>query len=403
LPLNAGERVLKKGGIFSRELILLFIVTFVMSLGMNLTNSLWPLYVQSLGATVLQVSFVISATGLVGTLLRLPSGYISDLYGRRRIIFVSILLAVFPPLLYTFSTHWEQLILWATLYSIAFALYMPSRMAIIADYTPIERRTRVYSIMNLAMPLGSLIGPTIGGFLEHLHGWNVIFYCATVLYIFCLIPSFMLPNPSRSEQRAKRESDIEKPKLDFAFVRPLIVFFLLNLFTGLGMGTVNSLTPIYVRDRFHVSTGEVGLFISIGFGLTTMLTQIPAGIFAERLGRKKFIALCLMSMPILFVLWTVINNFLLLLLVQMALNGLWSMTWPGQLSLLMEHVSGTRRGVATGLSQTGIMLGFTLGPTIGGFLWETYGNTIPYYASALFFTICLTIIPFIREQGQNSP
>jgi len=88
---------LKKGGIFSRELILLFIVTFVMSLGMNLTNSLWPLYVQSLGATVLQVSFVISATGLIGTLLRLPSGYISDLYGRRRIIFVSILIAVFPP------------------------------------------------------------------------------------------------------------------------------------------------------------------------------------------------------------------------------------------------------------------------------------------------------------------
>jgi len=70
-----------------------------MSLGMNLTNSLWPLYVQSLGATVLQVSFLISITGLAGTLLRIPSGVLSDLYGRRKIIVVSIVLAISPPLL----------------------------------------------------------------------------------------------------------------------------------------------------------------------------------------------------------------------------------------------------------------------------------------------------------------
>ena len=136
----------------SRELILLLLINIIMSLGMNLTNSLWPLYIQSLGATVLQVSFLISITGLAGTLLRIPSGFLSDLYGRRKIIIMSILLAISPPLLYTFSNHWEQLIPWGIVYSIAFALYMPSRMAIIADYTSVENRMRVYSIMNLAMP-----------------------------------------------------------------------------------------------------------------------------------------------------------------------------------------------------------------------------------------------------------
>jgi MFS family permease len=350
---------------------------------------------------VLEVSFVISITGLAGTIMRLPSGFISDLYGRRKIIILSILLAISPPLLYTFSSNWEQLIIWGMVYSIAFALFMPSRMAIVADYTTTENRMKIYSIMNLAFPLGSIIGPTIGGFLEDTHGWNMIFYVATVLYLFCLVPSLVLSKPPKSTFGDEKRSYSEGSKVDLRFLRPLLPFFFLNLFTGLGVGAVSPITPIYLMDKFKVSTAEIGLFISVGFGLTTILTQIPAGILADKFGRKKFIALCFVLMPLLFILWTEINNLILLLLVQMGINGLWSMTWPASISLLMEHTPRNRRGLSSGLTQTGVMLGFTIGPFIGGYLWETLGRTFPYYASALFLILCIPVIPFIREKSTN--
>ena len=385
----------------NRELILLFIINTFMSLGMNLTNSLRPLYIQSLGATVLEVSLVISITGLAGTIMRLPSGFISDLYGRRKIIILSILLAISPPLLYTFSSNWEQLIIWGMVYSIAFALFMPSRMAIVADYTSTANRMKVYSIMNLSFPLGSIIGPTIGGFLENIHGWNMVFYVATAIYIFCLVPSLILSKPPRSTFEDEKKSHSERKKIDLKFFRPLLPFFFLNLFTGLGVGTVSPITPIYLIDKFNVSTAEIGVFISVGFGLTTILTQIPAGILADKIGRKKFIAICFALMPLLFILWTEINNLILLLLVQMGINGLWSMTWPASLSLLMEHTPRNRRGLSSGLTQTGIMFGFAIGPYIGGYLWETLGNALPYYASALFLILCIPAISFIKEKSIN--
>jgi DHA1 family multidrug resistance protein-like MFS transporter len=363
----------------NRELVLLFIINTIMSLGMNLTNSLRPLYIQSLGATVLEVSFVISITGLAGTIMRLPSGFISDIYGRRKIIILSILLAISPPLLYTFSSNWEQLIIWGIVYSIAFALFMPSRMAIVADYTSTANRMRVYSIMNLAFPLGSIIGPTIGGFLENTHGWNMIFYVATALYLFCLVPSLVLSKPPRNTFENDKKSSSKRAKIDLKFLRPLLSFFFLNLFTGLGMGTVSPITPIYLMDKFNVSTAEIGLFISVGFGVTTILTQIPAGILADKIGRKKFIAICLM--------------------VQMGINALWSMTWPASISLLMEHSPRNRRGLSSGLTQTGIMFGFAIGPYIGGYLWETVGMAFPYYASALFLILCIPTISFIKEKS----
>ena len=82
----------------------------------------------------------------------------------------------------------------------------------------------------------------------------------------------------------------------------------------------------------------------------------------------------------------------------MGINGLWSMTWPASISLLMEHTPRKRRGLSSGLTQTGIMLGFTMGPYIGGFLWETLGRTFPYIASAFFLILCLPVIPFMKEK-----
>src|SRR4030042_912677 len=130
---------------------------------------------------------------------------------------------------------------------------------------------------------------------------------------------------------------------------------------GLGIGTSNNITPLYLTERFNVSTADVGLFISVGFGLTTILCQIPGGILAERFGRKRFIAVCLALGPFLFIVWTFVGNPLVLLLVQMGVNALWSMTWPSTMSLLMDCAPGSTRGVTSGFTQMGVMLGFTVG------------------------------------------
>jgi len=385
--------------LMNRELLLLFLVDFMMSLGMNFTNSLRVLYIQSLGATVFEISLVVSITGMVGTLLRVPSGIFSDQFGRRKIIITSILMSISPPLLYTLSKSWEQQIPWGILDSAAFALYMPSRMAIIADFTPVKNRIKVYSIMGIAFPLGGTIGPAIAGLIQSTSGWNMIFYIASILSVLSLIPSMLLPKPSRDKLEDSKELRVEnRSNFDLAFIRPLFPFIILNMFLGLGIGTTNTITPIYLTQRFNVLIADVGLFISVGFGLTTILCQIPGGILADRFGRKRFIAVCLALEPFLFLFWTFADNLLLLLLVQMGVNALWSMTWPATMSLLMETTHASKRGVTSGFTQLGVMLGFTTGPVIGGYLWDAQGMSFPYFASAFFFVLCLPIIPLMARK-----
>lgn len=385
------------GRLMNRELKLLFFVDFMMSLGMNLTDSLRALFIESLGATVFEISLVVSITGMAGTLLRVPSGILSDSRGRRSIIIASILMSISPPLMYTMSKNWEQLIPWGIVYSAAFAFYMPSRMAIIADFTTPENMTRIYSVMGIAFPLGGTVGPTIAGLIQSTSSWNMTFYSASILFIVCLVPALSLPRSTKTNN--DEESQIgNRSNLDLAFIRPIFAFILLNLLVGLGIGTVSNITPIYLAQRFNISTTDIGLFISVGSGLTMILCQIPGGVLADKFGRKRFISVCFILEPFLFLSWTIVDNLYVLLLVQMGVNALWCMTWPATMSLLMEHTYRPRRGVTSGFVQMGVMLGFTLGPVLGGVLWETQGMSSPYLASAVLFALCLSVMPSIARK-----
>jgi len=124
-----------------RTMAMLFLVSFATSLGMSSLIPIWPLYVVSLGATVLEAGYVISLSGIVGTVLTGFSGMISDRFGRKRTILTSVILAATSPLLCMRAKSWQELFLWGPMYMSVFTLFMSTRNAWIADMVEPEWRT----------------------------------------------------------------------------------------------------------------------------------------------------------------------------------------------------------------------------------------------------------------------
>jgi len=269
---------------------------------------------------------------------------------------------------------------------------MPSRQAIIAEYSSPSKRTTVYSIMNLSWPLGSIIGPLVGGFLVDSYGWFATFYLAIAVYVVTVIPAATLGKiKTFSEETTTENKFSHKNRL----LARLIAMTYFLFFTGLAIGTSNSLIPLYLQDAFALTTSEIGFFISIGFGVTTFLTQIPAGYISNKFGRKKTITFFRLLLPIFFFLWPFVSNLTVLLAVYMAIFGLWSMTWPGIASLTAELYQDKKLGFVSGITQTGIILGFTIGPILGGYLWTSFTPAFPFFASSIFSLLCLPSLYFI--------
>jgi len=371
-----------------RNLLFLFAINVGVSIVNSEISPIWPLYLEILGATVVDISLVASIANLVDTFLRSFTGMASDVYGRRGFIIMSSVLGMVALFLYTLPRSWPHMIPLAVLYMASFSLFMPARTAFIADCCPPERRTRIYSAINISWPIGSVLGPVIGGILAERFGWSYSFYVASAISAITIIPGMML-----------HERKMTHTKLGFSIrsLKPALPFFVFNFLMGFGIGSTSTIIPLYVHQLFNATPTDVGFFFAIGSGVAMFIAQLPATWIPAKYGRRRTLILCLSILPLMFLLWPFAGDYTTLLLIYMAINGFWSMSWPSSLSLLMDAADADQRGVLTGFVQTSLMFGFTAGPLLGGILWEGIGPTAPFYASMLILATSLPIVPKLRS------
>ena len=392
----------ERGRAFStvdRSLLMLFMLNTGNALAMESVNALFPLYVQSLGASILEVGLLLSATGVFSTALMLPSGWMSDRFGRKPTLVLSVALASFPPLLYTVATDWRQLVPWTIIYAVSFAVFIPARMVYIADYTDSDGRAKMYGYMNLAWPIGSLLGPMAAGLLAGAKGFHYPFYFATTVSLLSFLPALLLVERKRlkslslvAEVRAARNTEFSRKAVYW-----LALLTVYQLLVAAGIGTTYSLLSIYLSEIFRADKLHVGLFFSL-IGVLTFGSQLFGGWASSRFGLKKTMELCLAFVPPLFIACTFAPSYEWFTITYVALYGVYSMTWPASVTILMSLVDRSRWGLATGIRQTGVRLGFTIGPTLGGALWEVYGATTPFYASAALITLSIPFLMLLREE-----
>lgn len=152
-----------------------------------------------------------------------------------------------------------------------------------------------------------------------------------------------------------------------------------------GQGVVGPVLPIYA-DNFGVSTAVVGLTFT-SFGLARLLLNIPAGIWADKVGRRALLiggplltAVGMIGSGLAPTIWT--------LLAWRLVAGAGSALYMtgAQIYLIDIAAEGLRaRYIAT--NQGALLVGVSVGPAVGGLLADAYGLRAPFLvvgAGALF-------------------
>ncbi len=93
--------------------------------------------------------------------------------------------------------------------SVGKAVIDPTHNSLLADYYPIEARTKVYSTHRAANAVGAFVGPLMAGFLAYAFDWRVPFLVFVVPTLVFVVMAFRLPEPVRGswERRAMGSSE----------------------------------------------------------------------------------------------------------------------------------------------------------------------------------------------------
>jgi MFS family permease len=361
-----------------------------------------------LGANVYETTLVWSLGGIINVLLTIPLAIFSDRFGRKTAILLTPFFVIIPNLAYTRVTSWEQLIPLKMVADVAWVLYMPAEAAMIADISVSSTRGRMYGIIRLAHPIGSIIAPLVGAFILDNFGWNAVFYAIVLFGIFLLVPSFFMTETRKKQAvEDKRESKGSlrknfKAKIDVGFLYPLLIFSLFRFFTGMGQQGLSQITPIYLEERFNATSFQQGLFFSIGTMVPWLITSLVGGWLADRYSRKKIIIVSFIVYPFLMGFWPSMNSYNSVLFLQMLIRSTRMITMPATSAYLMDYTDENRRGLASGIATLGGRLGGrTISTPLLGYLYENYGLAIPFYAAALLPLPSIPILMLLKEKGKK--
>ena len=129
----------------------------------------------------------VSIAGLIGAFVTLIFGKLSDMYGRRIMLLISIIFALAGSLLSVLSTTFVFFIIATAIGSVGIGAMMPLVFSVVGDMFPPVERSKWVGMLQIPMGIAALFGPALGGWFADTVGWRYFFWSLVPLLILCLI------------------------------------------------------------------------------------------------------------------------------------------------------------------------------------------------------------------------
>jgi EmrB/QacA subfamily drug resistance transporter len=209
------------------------------------------------------LSWVATSFLLATAVTMIPVGRISDIYGRKRIFLLGLLVFIVSSLLTAAANSSILLIVWRALQGIGGSMIWGPSISILTSSFSANERGKAIGINTGAVYCGLTIGPYWGGLLTSSLGWRSVFYTTAVLFIAAAIVSFWKIRGERMESLGE--------KLDVNGSLALMVSLILTIY---GFSSIPSLLSIPL-----IVLGLIGLYVFYRIETRTFNPVLNVNIF----------------------------------------------------------------------------------------------------------------------------
>ena len=343
---------------------------------------------REVGLSELQISSVLAASSLMMFLASPVWGRVSDHLGRKRVMIIGLLGYMVGNLLFTSIFKFAMLgllvplsvylalIFTRILNAILMSAIMPSVSAYMADITDEQSRTKGMGAVGAANNLGAIIGPAGGGFLAGISLLTPLWVASGVALITAIFVYFLLPDVSATEVQ---EKELKAVKLHYLDSR-ILPYIIIGVAIFVGTAVVQQTLPFRFQDILNLTAQETAQTFGMAMGLSAACSLLSQLLIMQRFSLSPYSWLIL-SMPFLMVAYFVLavaetqSLMVAAMMVQGAGMGIAAPAFVAGCSLA---VGPGEQGAVAGIAGSCGPLGFTLGPLIGGGLYQ-FQSDMPYW------------------------
>jgi DHA2 family multidrug resistance protein len=153
----------------------------------TVVNVALPHMMGSFGATPDQITWMITSY-LISTAIVMPlTGYLVNRFGRRRVLMTGVIGFIVASTACGLSWSLQSIVAFRFLQGAFGAVLVPISQSIVLDAFPREKRNQAMSIWGLAIMVGPIMGPVLGGWITENWEWRWVFFINIPLGLVALV------------------------------------------------------------------------------------------------------------------------------------------------------------------------------------------------------------------------
>ena len=376
-----------------------------------------PLIGRELGFSVKLITSLVSFSALMFLVFTPYWGRLSDKKGRKFVLIIGLVGYITSTLLFcwiaylgligyfTFTALIFFLLLARVINSALGAGMRPATGATVADVTTEENRSAGMGQFGAANNIGTILGPVLVSFIAFLIANTAIFpaslepygrlipllFMSFLMMMALVFVYFYLP-----ESFVKQETNSSEQGFNFEKSNLMLISTGVLIFSSFAI--IQSITAFYLQDTFSLSILETQQSLGIALGFMA-LTSIVAQLTIVQKIKVPPIKLVQWSTPffVLGALVAVYSSNFYIYVFGMSIIGLgMGLGTPGYTAAASLNADSENQGAAVGLAMIAPGLGFSIGPLLGGFLYES-SPSLPFLAILPIFVLVFLISSYINK------
>src|SRR5467141_232732 len=342
-----------------------------------------PIFAADLGAMPELIGVVVAASTMTGVFFKLPSGALSDVLGRKRMMVLGALFFAAPPFLYPFVHDPWSLLALRFVHGFATAIFSPVASAYVASLAETGRGARL-GWFSSANDIGATAGHLIGAL-------GVLTFIVVLL-----LPEVDHTAAQEAKTFAARAAECRHGVAEVFETPPIFIAAGIEAVMYIGYGAFLGFLPIYAK---HVGLNDAEIAIVLGAQLVVAMVAKPiTGRVSDRVGRIPVIIvgllLCAGALPLIFRSESLTAFVLFAPLLGLGVGAV----TPVTNALIADLASARRLGAAMGVFGTIWDVGEAAGPMIAGFLIGRLGYAATFDAlAAVIAVVSFGLMALVRD------
>jgi DHA1 family multidrug resistance protein-like MFS transporter len=390
---------------WKRTFISAFLAQILSIVGFAFAFPFLPFFIRDLGITnhadqVFWAGLIQAAAGLTLALFAPLWGSLADRYGRKLMVVRAMFAGAVIMVLMATAQSVRQLVVYRLLQGM-FTGTVSASVALVASVVPARRSGFALGMMQAAVLIGVCIGPLAGGIVADQVGYRwafrlggLILFLAGLFVLFGTRESFT-PPPAASTGGTR--AGFRRILRTSGFLAAVAVLFSERFSNAIA----NPSFPLIVQEiigspgRLNSITGSIIATAALGGALAAA----ALGHFGDRLGHRRVLIACALTAAVASAATAGARHLPYLYGVRLLFGLATAGMLPAANAIIHHTIRGENFGKAYGVATSLSMLGFALGPFLGGWLGSVFGIRVPFLVTGAGQVLVVLLVFFAIHPG----